>query len=452
MFVTCVANQSKKSVNLFRRILSMKGFPIKRAEADFQRILLQLDNKNRTEFNEKRKWEIFKHHLRNTPDYHQLVGKKKPQHWEDVPVMTKQDLQKPLEKRISKHYKTSDLFVNKTSGSSGNPFIFAKDKYAHALTWSHIIWLYSTYGLTLGKSLEARYYGLPKDLKPRLTERAKDFFAHRYRFDVFDLSDHKLDEMIDFYKRKKFDYINGYTSSIAMLAKHLQSKNLKLTSICPSLKFCITTSEMLFPTDRKVIEEYIGVPVINEYGASELDIIAFEDTEGDWLLNDKTLYTEVVDDDDQPVPDGEEGHLVITGLYNYGHPFIRYKIGDVGIIDESSKNGNPKLKKLIGRTNQFAFLPSGKRVPALTFYYVTKSLIEDSGAVKEIKVIQTTKEEFRVEYVADHALNEQEKSKITQAIEDYLEPGLNINYKRQEKLERSKSGKLKQFISQLDTN
>ena len=428
----------------------MKGFPIKRAEADFQRILHQLDNKNRTEFNEKRKWEIFDHHFRNTPDYHKLIGKKKPQHWEDIPVMTKQDLQKPLEKRISKNYKTSDLFVNKTSGSSGNPFIFAKDKYAHALTWSHIIWLYSTYGLTLGKSLEARYYGLPKDLKPRLTERAKDFFAHRYRFDIFDLSDDRLDAMIDIYKRRKFTYINGYTSSIAMLARHLRSKDLVLKELCPSLSFCITTSEMLFPNDRKVIEDHIGVPVINEYGASELDIIAFEDTDGDWLLNDKTLYTEVVDDDDRAVPYGEEGHLVITGLYNQGHPFIRYKIGDVGVIDTETKNGIPRLKKLTGRTNEFAFLPSGKRVPALTFYYVTKSLIEDSGAVKEIKVVQTKKDTFIVEYVADHELDAQERSKITKAIEDYLEPGLQIDYKRQDHLERSKSGKLKQFISKIE--
>jgi len=254
----------------------MKGFPIKQAEQDLQGILHQLGTSSIKEFTEKMKWEIFNYHFNNTPDYHNLVGKQKPEKWGDIPEMTKQDLQKPLKERISQDYREKDLFVNKTSGSSGNPFIFAKDKYAHALTWSHIIWLYSTYGLTLGKSLKARYYGLLKDLKPRLTERAKDFFAHRYRFDVFNLSDDKLDKMIEFYKRKKFDYISGYTSSIAMLAKHLQSKNLKLTSICPSLKFCITTSEMLFPTDRKVIEEYIGVPVINEYGASELDIIALK--------------------------------------------------------------------------------------------------------------------------------------------------------------------------------
>lgn len=449
MFVTCVANQFCQSVNLFKSVLSFSGFPIRRAEKDIQAILKNLQNEDRHDYTEKRKWEIFNYHLTHNDAYFKFVEGKKPDIWHEVPIMTKQDLQKPLADRISEDYTSKQLFVNKTSGSSGNPFIFAKDKYAHALTWAHILWLYSNYGITLGKSLEARYYGIPKDFKPRLKERAKDFFARRYRFDIFDLSDNKLDKMIETYRHKPFKYINGYTSSIVMLAKHLKSKQLILKEICPSLKFCIATSEMLFPEDRKAIEDYIGVPVINEYGASELDIIAFENTEGNWILNDKTLFTEVVDDNNLPVADGEEGHLVITSLYNRGHPFIRYKIGDVGVIKQTDKNGTPQLKKLIGRTNEFAFLPSGKRVPALTFYYVTKSLIEDKGAVKEIKVIQDKKDTFTVEYVADHELKDEETSRITQAIEDYLEPGLHIKYSRKHQLERSKSGKLKQFISKV---
>jgi phenylacetate-CoA ligase len=49
----------------------------------------------------------------------------------------------------------------------------------------------------------------------------------------------------------------------------------------------------------------------------------------------------------------------------------------------------PILKKLIGRTNDIAILPSGKKSPGLTFYYVTKSIIEDDGNVKEFVIKQT---------------------------------------------------------------
>jgi formylmethanofuran dehydrogenase subunit A len=43
-----------------------------------------------------------------------------------------------LLERLSKGYKASNSYINKTSGSSGTPFIFAKDKYCHALTWASI--------------------------------------------------------------------------------------------------------------------------------------------------------------------------------------------------------------------------------------------------------------------------------------------------------------------------
>ena len=45
---------------------------------------------------------------------------------------------------------------------------------------------------------------------------------------------------------------------------------------------------------------------------------------------------EILDENNQPVPYGKEGKVVITSLYNKAHPFIRYEIGDVGILDEKA--------------------------------------------------------------------------------------------------------------------
>jgi phenylacetate-CoA ligase len=46
-----------------------------------------------------------------------------------------------------------------------------------------------------------------------------------------------------------------------------------LTTICPTLKVCMVTSEMLFEDDKMLLEKQFGIPVVNEYGASELDLI-----------------------------------------------------------------------------------------------------------------------------------------------------------------------------------
>jgi len=274
--------------------------------------------------------------------------------------------------------------------------------------------------------------------------------ANRHRFDIFDLSQSNLHKFLELFKEKSFDYINGYTSSIVLFAKFLKEQNIILKAVCPTLKICITTSEMLFEDDRQLLENQLGLKIVNEYGASELDVIAFENEKGEWQLNNKTLHVEVVDDHGFALPHGQEGDIVITSLYNKAHPFIRYQIGDRGIIDENSTAQNPILKSLTGRTNDFAILPSGKKVPALSFYYVTKSVIEDSGLVKEIKIIQKELSKFTIQYKAESELDQIQKQKITTAVETYLEKGLEITFERKNELDRSESGKLKQFTSQLD--
>lgn len=394
--------------------------------------------------------KIFQYHFQYNSFYKRFCGSNNFQSWENIPILNKADLQISLQGRLSQNYQLKNVFVNKTSGSSGHPFRFAKDKYAHALTWAYIINLYQQHGIEIGKSLEARFYGIPKTGLPYYKERLKDGFANRYRFDVFDLSDESLADFLKIFQQKPFEYINGYTSSIVRFAKYLNSQNIILKDQCSSLKLCITTSEMLFEPERQLLETQFGLPVVNEYGASELDIIAFENPQGEWCINNKTLYVEVVDENGEILPHGEVGDLVITSLYNKAHPFIRYKIGDRGMIDESSEMGKPTLKKLSGRTNDFARLPSGKLIPALTFYYVTKTAVEDSGEVKEIVVIQQGLNAFDIDYVADKTLDNQQKLKILSAIDQYLEPGLNIEFRRKDYIKRSKSGKLKQFVSKLN--
>ena len=200
------------------------------------------------------------------------------------------------------------------------------------------------------------------------------------------------------------------------------------------------------------MEKQFGIPIVNEYGASELDLIAFENPEGKWQVNSETLFVEILDDNNNVLPNGEEGRIVITSLYNKAHPFIRYDIGDIGILSKESTVKKPILKKLVGRTNDMAILPSGKKAAGLTFYYITKSIIEDDGAIKEFVIEQLKPDTFKIIYVSAENISEEKIEHITLEMESYLEKGLQINFKRQEKLIRSKSGKLKQFSSYLNQN
>ena len=419
---------------------------MKEADAEFEKIQSVSDSDYENHSILKRK-EIVEYHLKNNKSYQEFVEKSEIQNWNELPIMTKKEFQKPLQERLSNGFTTKNVYVNKTSGSSGDPFVFAKDKFCHALTWANIINRFGWFGIDFNSSFQARFYGIPLDFIGKTKERLKDFLKNSYRFPIFNLSDAVLETVLLKFQDKKFDYINGYTSSIVLFAKFLQKKNIVLTTVCPTLKCCVVTSEMLFEEDKLLMEKQFGVPVVNEYGASELDLIAFQNPNGEWQVNSETLFVEILDAENKVLPNGKEGRIVITSLYNKAHPFIRYDIGDIGILDEKSTFKKPILKKLIGRTNDIAVLPSGKKSPGLTFYYVTKSIIEDDGNVKEFVVKQTKIDTFDIEYVSQNKLTENQILNIEKAIATYLEPGLTFTFTRKEKLERNKSGKLKQFVS-----
>ena len=431
---------------LFDLTLQLNGFPMKEAKAELRKIVA-LSDAAHEKFIENKKQEIVAFHLENNAFYQELVGSKTFNNWNDLPILNKRNLQKSLLDRLSKGYSSKNSYINKTSGSSGNPFIFAKDKYSHALTWASNMYRFGWYGINFNNSYQARFYGIPLDFIGNKKERIKDFLVHRFRFSIFDLSDEVLEKILKKFQNKQFDYINGYTSSIVLFAKFLQKKNIILSAICPTLKVCIVTSEMLFEDDKILLEKQFSIPIVNEYGASELDLIAFQNTKDEWQVNAETLFIEILDENNQPVPNGTSGRIIITSLFNKAHPFIRYDIGDIGILDEKSTLKKPILKKLIGRTNDIAILPSGKKVPGLTFYYVTKSIIEDDGNVKEFIIKQTKIDSFEIEYVSETELNFEQIKKLEQAITLYLEPNLKFIFTRKTSLERGNRGKLKQFKS-----
>lgn len=435
-------------MSLFNLSLKFNGFPIDEAKMHFKTMesLNEYETKN---YVESKKWDIVNYHLEHNPFYKKFAKNANLLDWESLPVMTKSDLQQPLQNRLSTGFTTKNTHINKTSGSSGTPFIFAKDKFCHALTWAVFMDRYSWFHIDLNASKQARFYGIPLHKLGYYKERLKDMLSHRFRFSVFDLSDVQFEKNLKKFESTKFDYINGYTSAIVQFAKYLENKNIILKSICPSLKGCIVTSEMLYKDDKTLLESQFNIPVINEYGAAELGLIAFQNTNDDWVVNTSDLFVEILDNDNTVLPYGEAGRIVVTSLYNKAHPFIRYDLGDIGKLSKQSTLKTPILESLVGRADDIVVLPSGKKAAGLTFYYITKTIIEDSGHVKEFIIEQLNIDTFKISYTSQTKLTKNDLNQIRFAIENYLEKGLTIHFEKKAQLNRAHSGKLKQFKSHL---
>tara|TARA_R110000751_G_scaffold146601_2_gene250783 strand:+ start:18176 stop:19483 length:1308 start_codon:yes stop_codon:yes gene_type:complete len=432
----------------FEWSLRLKGFPVNEAKKT-QAIIDGFTQADYANYLSKQLQAIVAFHLEHTPFYNTLCQGIDTKDWSALPVLTKANLQQPLANRLSDKYTVKTVHKHKTSGSSGTPFEFAKDNFAHAMTWVTFMQRYSWFNIDLNTSKQARFYGIPLDTNGYYKERLKDWLGNRFRFSVFDLSDAALNKVLHKFKRTKFNYINGYTSAIVQFAKFLKRNNIVLKDVCPTLTVCIVTSEMLFDDDKKLLEIQFNIPIVNEYGAAELGLIAFEDQDDNWIVNTNHLYVEILDNNNQPVPYGQPGKIVITDLYNRAHPFIRYELGDLGQLSIKSTLQRPILDALTGRTSDFITLPSGKIAAGLTFYYVTKTVMTKDANVKEFIVEQIKEDTFKIDYVATEALSQPQQKAVQLAVDKYLEPNLNLIFEQKTILEREVSGKLKQFRSGL---
>jgi phenylacetate-CoA ligase len=436
-------------MNLFIKSLELKGFPIRQAVRDLQYIQ-SLDSADFQNWVLKKREQQVKYLIANNRFYREVILKNQPyKSFESLPIIKKSDIQRPLKEILSDNIQNKDIFTNNTSGSSGTPFFFAKDKYAHSMTWALVMDRYKWHEIEYGKSLQARFYGIPLSGAKYYKEKIKDSLSARVRFPVFDLSQSKLDAFIENFKRYKFEYLNGYTSSLVFFAQYCIERNIVLKEICPTLKVCFPTSEMCSQNDRYIMQKGFGVHVANEYGCAEMDVLAFENSAGEWLMSNENVYFEVVDDWGNLLSNGQKGRLLLTSLYNNAIPMIRYEVGDIGTIHTVRKGNLQQLHSLAGRTNEFAILPDGRKVPALTFYYITKTLINEQYGIKELIIRQKSADLFHFEYVARQDMPAEAVSEIKRAMDQYLATGLRATFERKESIQRTAAGKLRQFYCEI---
>jgi len=259
------------------------------------------------------------------------------------------------------------------------------------------------------------------------------------------MSPSKLNKFINRFKKNKFHYIYGYTNSIVIFSKYLIKKNIILKDICPTIKKVIVTAEMCTMKERLIIENGIGVPVINEYGASECSIIAFDCEEGKQHINEQNLFVE----------SNERGEIFITDLFNKAMPFIRYKIGDIGSI-ESNKctcilSNNRILTKLLGRENDIIYLPNGDISPGLSFYYVIREILEKlDKVIIQMQIRQTKINLIQLDIISERELNIKDKQIIESQIIKYFTKDLKVRINRVKNIPPHPSGKNIYFISELN--
>lgn len=122
------------------------------------------------------------------------------------------------------------------------------------------------------------------------------------------------------------------------------------------LRKAIAGGEPWSESMREKLQNRTGIKIFNCYGASEFYgpmFLECEEQAGFHIWADITLI-EILDENDQPVKDGERGAIVVTMLQKEAFPLIRYRIGDISSLEWTKcKCGrtHPRLQRLSGRTD-----------------------------------------------------------------------------------------------------
>ena len=115
----------------------------------------------------------------------------------------------------------------------------------------------------------------------------------------------------------------------------------------------------------------------------------------EYYLNHASYYFEVLKlDEDVPAENGELGRIVITDLYNYAFPLIRYDTGDTGILSAGNRisKGWPYISKLYGRRLDLIFDTLGNPVQPMALARVLKNL----KGIIQWQFVQTAEKEYKI--------------------------------------------------------
>jgi phenylacetate-CoA ligase len=367
-----------------------------------------------------------------------------------IPPLEKADIQNHRDDMVAANWPRTDLISNQTGGSTGAPisFFLSKDRVLSrkAATRRHDEWA----GLGIGDRI-AEIWGAP----PVQSTKVRSWLRGRLLepclcLDTSNLSMARFDRFSERLKSFRPKVIVAYARSLALFARYLDHHNV--SAYRP--ESIITSAELLTDDDRHLIESVFGCPVFNRYGCREVSVIASECSRHEGLhIMAEGLHVEVVRNG-RGVATGQMGDILVTDLRNLAMPLIRYKIGDLAILDETPcpcGRGLPRLKNIAGRSTDFLVGADGRLVSGV---FLATYVIAQRPALGQVQILQdeSRKVHYRVCNGSHLCLSEEDRTFLKATTKQYLGDDVAVDVELTRELPQTASGKLLYCQSRADTH
>ena len=338
------------------------------------------------------------------------------------------------------------FLANSTSGSSGESLNFYSDNenFCHnAVNFRGDSWAGLKYG---EKSLH--FWGAERDIEKNKSLYKK--IKHKYivknkMLSTYHMSEEDMKNYINIYNKYKPSVIVSYPTPLYHIADFIKKNNIEVFQP----KGIIASSETLFPFQRELIEKIFGAKIFNRYGSREFGHIAAECKNHNGLhINTDRFILEIIDANGKVCKPGVLGEIVITDLDNYVFPFIRYKIGDLGILSDKKclcGINLPLLEKVEGRVFDLIVGLNGNTV-AGTFFTLLRNKI---NGWKKFQVIQEKIDQIDFILEDNDEIDKNIQIILSNIIKEKLGDKMEVNLKIVDKIPLTKTGKFRWVISKL---
>ena len=363
-----------------------------------------------------------------------------------LPLLTKATIRANTD--AMKHEQAHDLARFNTGGSSGEPLIFyiGRERVSHdvAAKWRATRW----WDVDIGDR-EIVVWGSPIELGSQDKMRAvRDKVLRTELLPAFEMSEARLDGFVARIRKVRPKMLFGYPSALSHIARHAEKRGRRLDDL--GIKVAFVTSERLYDDQRATIERVFACRVANGYGGRDAGFIAHECKSGGLHLTAEDILVEIVDGQGQVLPPGQAGEIVTTHLATRDFPFIRYRTGDVAVLDDrpcACGRTLPMLKEIQGRATDFVVAADGTVMHGLALIYV----LRDLPGVAGFKIVQHSTQLTDVMLVPGPGFDQSSLKLIEQKFKMRLGENVQVRATVVEAIPPEKSGKHRYVVSHCAT-
>ena len=416
------------------------------------------DRKTLEEYQLKKLKELLEYAYKNVPFYRELWDKYgvnyKINSLDDLkrfPITNKEMLQQAIkEKKISREYvnklNSKEIVWQSTTGSSGKPFKFPVDIESENHKNGLRRRLYKWYGLDYGVKWAKFWRG---NYKKSFKEKLKEFITKQYRFCIYDpkypeetkLTEERIKFFIKELNRIKPQIIDGFPSALREIANYILKNNIKLTF---QVKSIVTGAEKLDDKTREILSNAFGCLVFNRYGGTESSIIAHE-----CEIQAKTEHKLHIQEDRLIVETDENNEIIFTDLTSRALPFIRYKNGDVGVINENYECECGRCFKVFdyiqGRVNEMFILPDGGKISS----HLWQNYMKKCEGIDKYQMIQNEDYSVDIFWVKNEELFKKDEFEYVKNLVNNALKKCKVKWIEVEKINVGTGGKFRQHICKV---